>query len=387
MKRNSIFFILFVAITALGTLSAQVVSLQDGKSQKQEIKIIPTDNMFRSMSIESTISYDMISRELTMVLKPKIGYYDAILIPMHRYNQVTLNRNTRNGLGGKYAETKQMKKMMAFGLEPAFVCDNCEFFEANNFGISQEMYNRSSNEQTYHFKVKDPQNPVSIKIRNVVPVKTQVTAMGKMKYIYQFIAEDVELKITVPNNPCILPENKSLINEVGSLYEELKRENETLRNLNGMRKTKECKECKERLMNEYVKRLEQLMNRHYSAVMTCPDVQALLDESKTIIDSAKVVACKGLKIHPYPPDENRESIVKSAKKIKEAGNALQDYIDAIRNNHNVETVKSSGRQLIVDIDNYIDGLSPNAIKDANLKETIEFYMTSKKTFEKVANRK
>lgn len=365
---------LFVSLIAfISIIPAHAQQIKLGQSvHRQEIILQSKESSMQPMTLVALFHYDISTKELTLSITPKTGAYDRLWVPMIGYDKASLKKATKK-MGAKFGMEKTFMHQVSFELQPAFLCSNCTPVDMSSSDFSHEFHD-AENPVNCHFRVVDPMQPVVISIRTAVPVRIVETVWGKMKYRYQYVADNVQLTISVPSDPCLLPQNLALKEEVKLLYDELTDEDGTLRETIGREDKVGCTKCKERIANQYANQYREVVNRQNGMTVKCGEVEQYLNEIQDMLLFAEQAQCKSKQSHIVPVKEN------IAKNINKEASTLQTYVNAIRRGRDVESYRRKGNELMARVDTMIGSLTATDLSSNDVKTAVETYKLAKSAF-------
>lgn len=380
MKTNTklIVLALLALIPSLRCWS-QPLELEHKQKTGQLLQLKCVDYDVDSVPIEAVWTYDMLTQELTLDLNVKRIDYDVVWLPMRHYERKEVKQYIRHKMNGRYRTRRPFRRQAFFGFDCVFRCNNCELIDEGINSMEQEMVANGTT-ATFRFHVTDPKNVVNITFRGAVPVSLMETAMGIMKYRFQFVSDPIPLRLKVPSDPCLLPQSIVLLDSAQALYREMDEAFERLAQTIGRKDRKGCQECMVDFEKRYSVRLAALQAAYDAMPAKCSKVGNKLASAKEILNDANSMKCP-----PPPPDigctlGGRDKPSKVAKYINSETKKLERCTNAIRSKRKAAEARTNGQKIISQMDETISQLKDSSKKDNSVAKAIRMYELARDSF-------
>lgn len=380
MKKILFYCFVVFSLTAKGqSVSSMPLTLEAGKTLKQEIQMRSTDGVNRNITAEISMLYSIDNQELAFCLTPKSGGYDMLWIPMKVYEKENLRYSTKKEMQGLFRTARPFRKRLTFGVGPAIVVNNCTLSESGSTGIKQEMY-KNEEKLIYHFKVTDPKQVVVLSLQVVVPVQISENAFGKIKYKYLYVADKINFEINVPSDPCKISSNIAFLEDLKKLFQEMKDERIAMDNANSLLKKDECELCKRKFNEKFSSQFVEIKNRYNANNVKCELVDKKIKEVEQYLMDSKSIECKRSAPIPIPHSN-------AAKQISDNSKVLADCATTIKANINVIEAKEQANKVMAETENRIDRLTAREKNNKDTKKAISEYEAAKKLYLKASKGK
>lgn len=389
MKKIATILLLMLATAIASTAAkAQNVNIPQGKTVTLPCKLNSVSYGVDPTGTTFLLSYDMQSQEITLRIALERGEADHLWIPSKSYDDQMLKEAVDSKLSGKVSMDKAFKRVAVFGISPVFEYKNCKPVATKAVDIKEELYGRKDT-ALFRFTVDDPHSTVALTLRSLTPVKTTETASGRTRYTFMYVADKINLEITVPTDPCEEDATLMAANIINTMADTLQAATEKMSQASKQHIRKDCLAQKRRMDEELLPRVDTLRTWYASLGIRCATTEAAMGLVDSIITVATDMQCPKaaprILVPPTPPTDPEPPLMSRPIKeivmaIKKHAEGVDKCIDNIRNNKDVDKNRTNGKRRISEANKYIDSLDDKAKEDPQVKSAIKMFESAVKSF-------